>query len=123
MHGLTTEFLTDKPLFGDVADELLAFLGEAPLAAHNAGFDIAFLNAELGKEKAAAGARLEDLPSQSCRRYRINRPVCRPHDFVSAVVCASGPAAFAAGAVVVGRDGTSKCRMDCPAINRDQRQE
>jgi DNA polymerase III subunit epsilon len=46
-HGLTAEFLADKPLFGAVADELLAFVGDAPLVAHNAGFDIAFLNAEL----------------------------------------------------------------------------
>jgi DNA polymerase III subunit epsilon len=41
VHGLTTEFLADNPLFADVADELLAFLGDAPLVAHNAGFDIA----------------------------------------------------------------------------------
>jgi DNA polymerase III subunit epsilon len=47
VHGLTAEFLADKPLFGAVADELLAFVGDAPLVAHNAGFDIAFLNAEL----------------------------------------------------------------------------
>jgi Exonuclease len=47
VHGLTAEFLADKPLFGDVADELLAFVGDAPLAVHAAGFDIAFLNAEL----------------------------------------------------------------------------
>jgi hypothetical protein len=59
-----------------------------------------------GPEKAATVARLEDLPSQSCPRYRVDRPVCRPHDFVSAVVCASGPAAFAPRAFVVGRDGT-----------------
>jgi hypothetical protein len=76
-----------------------------------------------GQKKAATVARLEDLPSQSCRRYCVNRPVCRPHDFVSAVVCASGPAAFAARAVVVGRDGTSKCRMDRPSINRGLRLE
>ena len=76
-----------------------------------------------GPEKAATVARLEDLPSQSCRRYRVDRPVCRPHDFVSAVVCPSGPAAFAPGAFVVGRDGTSKCRMDCPSINRGLRLE
>jgi hypothetical protein len=37
-------FLADKPLFGDVADEFLAFVGDAPLVAHNASFDIAFHN-------------------------------------------------------------------------------
>jgi DNA polymerase III subunit epsilon len=47
VHGLTTEFLKDKPLFKDVADEFLEFIGEAPLVAHNASFDLAFLNAEL----------------------------------------------------------------------------
>ena len=44
VHGLSAEFLADKPLFGAVADEFLAFVGEARLVAHNAGFDIAFLN-------------------------------------------------------------------------------
>jgi DNA polymerase-3 subunit epsilon len=39
--------LADKPLFGDVAGGVLAFVGDAPLVAYNAGFDIAFLNAEL----------------------------------------------------------------------------
>jgi DNA polymerase-3 subunit epsilon len=39
--------LADKPLFAAVADEFLVFVGDAPLVAHNAGFDIAFLNAEL----------------------------------------------------------------------------
>jgi DNA polymerase III subunit epsilon len=39
--------LGDRPLFAAVADEFLAFVGDAPLVAHNAGFDIAFLNAEL----------------------------------------------------------------------------
>ena len=47
VHGLTAEFLADKTLFKHVADEFLAFVGDAPLVAHNAGFDIAFLNAEL----------------------------------------------------------------------------
>jgi hypothetical protein len=47
VHGLTDAFLADKPLFAAVADEFLAFVGDAPLVAHNAGFDIAFLNAEL----------------------------------------------------------------------------
>jgi DNA polymerase III subunit epsilon len=47
VHGLTAEFLADEPLFAAVADGLLAFVGDAPLVAHNAGFDIAFLNVEL----------------------------------------------------------------------------
>jgi DNA polymerase-3 subunit epsilon len=47
VHGLTGDFLKDKPLFKDVVDEFLAFLGDAPLVAHNAGFDLGFINAEL----------------------------------------------------------------------------
>ena len=47
VHGLTTEDLTDKPRFGDIADELLDFVQGAELLIHNAEFDVAFLNAEL----------------------------------------------------------------------------
>lgn len=47
VHGLTTAFLKDKPLFGKVAGEFLAFIGDDPLVAHNAAFDISFLNFEL----------------------------------------------------------------------------
>jgi DNA polymerase-3 subunit epsilon len=47
VHGLSASFLADKPKFRDTAAALLAFIGEAPLIAHNAGFDFAFLNAEL----------------------------------------------------------------------------
>lgn len=47
VHGLSSAFLSDKPLFADVAAELLAFIGDSPLVAHNAGFDFGFLNAEL----------------------------------------------------------------------------
>lgn len=47
VHGLTDAFLADKPRFAAHADELLTFLGDAPLVAHNASFDFAFLNAEL----------------------------------------------------------------------------
>ena len=47
VHGLTTEFLSDKPKFKDVAAELLDFLGGAELVIHNAPFDVAFLNREL----------------------------------------------------------------------------
>jgi DNA polymerase-3 subunit epsilon len=47
VHGLTTIFLSDKPRFTDKAEELLEFIGDAPLVAHNASFDFAFLNFEL----------------------------------------------------------------------------
>jgi DNA polymerase-3 subunit epsilon len=47
VHGLTAAFLADKPLFQAICDEFLAFVGDAPLIAHNASFDIGFVNAEL----------------------------------------------------------------------------
>ena len=47
VHGLSEEFLKDKPLFAEIADDLLGYLGDAPLVIHNAAFDIGFLNAEL----------------------------------------------------------------------------
>jgi DNA polymerase-3 subunit epsilon len=47
VHGLSDAFLADKPRFYERAEEMLAFLGDAPLVAHNAGFDFAFLNSEL----------------------------------------------------------------------------
>ena len=47
VHGLSEEFLKDKPFFVETADDLIAFLGDAPLVIHNAAFDLGFLNAEL----------------------------------------------------------------------------
>ena len=47
VHGLTTIFLSDKPRFSERAEELLDFLEDSPLVAHNAGFDFGFLNHEL----------------------------------------------------------------------------
>jgi DNA polymerase-3 subunit epsilon len=57
IHGLSNDFLRDKPAFEEVADELMAFIGEAPLVAHNAVFDLAFINAELERVGMAAIAR------------------------------------------------------------------
>ncbi len=48
VHGLTTEFLSDKPKFAAIADEFLAFVNGSELIIHNAPFDVGFLNAELG---------------------------------------------------------------------------
>jgi DNA polymerase-3 subunit epsilon len=47
VHGLSAEFLADKALFADVADEFLAFIADSTLVIHNAAFDIKFINAEL----------------------------------------------------------------------------
>jgi len=49
VHGLSVDFLQDKPLFGDVAEGFLAFLGDATLVIHNAAFDLGFVNAELDR--------------------------------------------------------------------------
>jgi DNA polymerase-3 subunit epsilon len=88
VHGLSAEFLNGKPRFIEIADELLTFLGDAPLVAHNAVFDLGFLNVELeragkmpvGRERLidtlllarrkhpAGPNRLDDL----CLRYSID---------------------------------------------------
>jgi DNA polymerase-3 subunit epsilon len=57
VHGLSIEFLKDKPLFADKAEELVAFLGDAQLVAHNAMFDLGFLNAELERAGHAGVSR------------------------------------------------------------------
>lgn len=49
VHGLSTIFLSDKPRFAEKADELLEFIEDSPLVAHNATFDFGFLNYELEK--------------------------------------------------------------------------
>ena len=88
IHGLSAEFLQDKPLFADIADELIGFLGDAALVIHNAAFDLGFLNAELDRatkpmlsrerlvdtlllarrKHPGSPNRLDDL----CVRYRID---------------------------------------------------
>jgi len=88
VHGLSTEFLKDKPRFIEVADEFLTFIDGAALVIHNAAFDIGFINAELervgkpvlardrivdtlllARRKHPAGPnRLDDL----CTRYGID---------------------------------------------------
>lgn len=47
VHGLSEEFLSDKPLFNELAGEFMEFIGDATLVIHNASFDIGFLNMEL----------------------------------------------------------------------------
>lgn len=47
VHGLSGDFLRDKPIFAQIVDEFMDFIGDAPLIIHNAGFDMRFINAEL----------------------------------------------------------------------------
>ncbi len=47
IHGLTEDFLKNKPLFNDISDQLLDFINKDPIVAHNASFDMGFLNNEL----------------------------------------------------------------------------
>ena len=51
IHGISTAFLRDKPLFSAVATAFLDFIGGTPLVIHNANFDIGFINMELGRAK------------------------------------------------------------------------
>ena len=62
VHGLSDDFLAAQPLFGSVADELLAFLDGAEIVIHNAAFDIGFLDAELRRCRR---------PTLSERRWKV----------------------------------------------------
>jgi DNA polymerase-3 subunit epsilon len=64
VHGLTDIFLSDKPLFADRCEELLEFLADSPLIAHNASFDFGFINHELalcGRSLVAADRMIDTL--------------------------------------------------------------
>jgi DNA polymerase-3 subunit epsilon len=89
VHGLSASFLSDKPLFSDIAAEFLEFIGDAPLVAHNAGFDFGFLNAELviaGLEPVSLDRKIDTVAlarkkhpgaklslDALCSRYGIDR--------------------------------------------------
>ncbi len=69
--GLTTEFLRGKPLFKDKADEFLEFIGDSTLIAHNAQFDMGFVNAELirsGRDPIPA-SRFKDTLAMAHAKY------------------------------------------------------
>jgi DNA polymerase-3 subunit epsilon len=57
VHGLSSQFLADKPLFAHVVEEFLQFIADAPLVIHNASFDVGFINAELERIKRPTIAR------------------------------------------------------------------
>jgi DNA polymerase III subunit epsilon len=64
VHGLSTLFLSGKPRFSEKVDELLEFIEDSPLVAHNAGFDFGFLNTELercGRSAVSIGRMVDTL--------------------------------------------------------------
>lgn len=71
VHGLSYDFLKAKPLFAEIASDLLGFIGDAPLVAHNASFDLGFLNAELERASHAGlpRDRLVDTLMLARRKY------------------------------------------------------
>ncbi len=71
VHGLDDAFLRDKPRFAEVADEFIAFVGDAILIAHNAAFDVAFVNAELTRcgRPALGDDRIVDTLMLARRRH------------------------------------------------------
>jgi Exonuclease len=86
-HGLSAEFLADKPVFGALVHEFLAFVGHLPLVAHNAGFDITFLNGELASaaKPPIATERVVDTlvlarRKQAARRRAARRVCCGGND-------------------------------------------
>lgn len=71
VHGLSSEFLSDKPVFATVADEFLEFIADDTLVIHNAAFDIGFLNAELERlgRPAIARDRVVDTLALARRKH------------------------------------------------------
>jgi len=71
VHGLSAAFLADKPLFAAVADEMLTFIGDSPIIAHNASFDMNFINAELKRigKFAIATERAIDTVTLARRKF------------------------------------------------------
>lgn len=95
VHGLSEVFLSDKPLFADLAGELLAFIEDSPIVAHNAPFDFGFLNNELvlaGRDAVSMARMIDTLPiarqklpgakhslDALCTRYGVDRSIRIKH--------------------------------------------
>ena len=74
VHGITLEFLQDKPLFEAVANEFLAFIKEAELIIHNAPFDIGFINSELNRIGLAPINTICDKITDTLKMAKDARP-------------------------------------------------
>jgi len=74
VHGLTTEFLADKPKFLEVVDEFMDFVRGAEIIIHNAAFDVGFLNNELGLLQKDSIEQLSQCVTDTLRMAREMRP-------------------------------------------------
>src|SRR5262249_26444201 len=71
VHGLSSEFLSDKPRFAEIVDDFLDFIAEDPLIIHNAEFDLRFINAELEQVSRAILPRERAVDTVSLARKRF----------------------------------------------------
>ena len=71
VHGMTQESLKDKPVFAEIADDFIKFIGDAPLVIHNAPFDMGFINEELKRlgKKALPMERATDTLEMARRKF------------------------------------------------------
>ena len=144
VHGITREFLRDKPRFADVHAEFMAFVSGADVIIHNAPFDVAFLNHELAR-LADPGPRLESCcrildslalarqlhPGQRnsldalCKRYAIDNSARQLHGaLLDAEILAEVYLAMTGGQAVLelGRTGgTAKARSVLRGASRERR--
>lgn len=74
VHGITLEFLQDKPLFEVIAQDLITFIQDAELIIHNAPFDVGFLNAELGRIGLKPIQTICDRITDTLRMAKESRP-------------------------------------------------
>lgn len=95
IHGLSNEFLAQHPLFADIVEQFLTFIGDDPLIIHNADFDMRFLNAELRRlerdplpiERATDTVRMarQKFPGAQvsldalCKRFQIDNSLRTKH--------------------------------------------
>jgi DNA polymerase-3 subunit epsilon len=138
VHGITTEFLADKPRFAEIAEALVRYLEGAELIIHNAAFDVGFLDLEL-TQWSADGPRIEDLcevtdtlslarrlhPGQRnsldalCKRYAIDNRHRDLHGaLLDAEILADVYLAMTGGQVAFALGGESLGRQDPTGASR-----
>lgn len=134
VHGLTNEFLQDKPRFAEIAEEFLAFVKDSELVIHNAPFDVGFINAELkrlkGSDPLESCCRILDTLSMArgkhpgqrnsldalCKRYHVDNSRRELHGaLLDAQILAEVYLAMTGGQVGLLLDGEDKSGQDAVA--------